>query len=334
MLKGLSIIFVNYRSASLLDDCIQSFQQFNSELDSQIIVVDNNSGDDSKQKILSKFPDVTWVQMNYNAGFARANNEGIRNSKGDTVLLLNPDVLFEDDSTDQCYKRLQHSPHIGAGVQLYNPDKTPQITGSYFIKGGINHFLPLPVLGNLFKWLGTQLKVKKTNVPEAKGEVMVDWINGAFLMVKKSAIEKAGLLDEDFFLYSEEIEWCSRLRHYGSFCVYGDLHAIHLQGETANKAFGSSGQGYFNLWDKKGKQIMLSNFVRIRKQFGIAWFLFHLIVYIIEVPLSFCKVCWNRLLSQRDFTFSQFKGYCKNVFTVIKHSLIIIQNKPHFYKVL
>jgi len=280
------------------------------------------------------FPDIIWIQKNYNSGFARANNEGIRRSKGDTVLLLNPDVLFQDDSMEQCYKRLRQSSHIGAGVQLYNPDKTPQITGSYFIKGGINHFLPLPVLGKLFKWLGTLLKVKKTNVPEAKGEVAVDWINGAFLMVKKSAIENAGLLDEDFFLYSEEIEWCSRLGKYGSFCVYGDLHAIHLQGETANNAFGSSGQGYYNLWDKKGKQIMLSNFVRIRKQFGVAWFMCHLIVYIAEVPLFFFKVCWQSIISVRRFTFSQFKGYCINLLTVIQHSLIIIQNKPHFYKVL
>jgi len=330
----LSIVIVNYRSLSLLINCIKSIYQFNRELTREIIVVDNNSSDDSKGKILSLFPDIIWVQMNYNAGFARANNEGIRHSKGNTVLLLNPDVLFEDDSLGQCYKRLQQSPHIGAGVQLFNPDKTPQITGSYFIRGGINHFLPLPVLGNLFRRMGTQLKVKKTNVPEAKGDVVVDWINGAFLMVKRPVFEKAGLLDEDFFLYSEEIEWCSRLRRYGSFCVYGDLRAIHLQGETANKAFGSSGQGYFNLWDKKGKQIMLSSFVRIRKQFGIAWFLFHLLVYLAEIPLSFCKVCWQSLIAARRFTFSQFNGYCKNVLTVIKHSWIIIQNKPHFYKVL
>lgn len=330
----LSIIIVNYRSYGLLINSIKSIYQFNAGLIKEIIVVDNNSSDDSKEKIFSIFPNIVWIQMNYNAGFARANNEGIRYSKGDTILLLNPDVLFEDDSVSQCYQKLQQSPHIGAGVQLFNPDRTPQITGSYFIKGGINHFLPLPVLGKLFKWLGTQLKVKKTNVPEAKGEVTVDWINGAFLMVKKSAIEKAGLLDEDFFLYSEEIEWCSRLRQYGSFCVYGDLHAIHLQGETANKAFGSSGQGYFNLWDKKGKQIMLSNFVRIRKQFGVGWFICHLLVYIAEVPLSFFKVCWHSIISARRFTFSQFKGYCINLLTVIQHSLIIIQNKRHFYKVL
>ena len=334
MFKGLSIIIVNYRSASLLINCIQSLRQFNHPLNSEIIVVDNDSNDNSKERVLSQYPDVTWIQMNYNSGFARANNEGIRHSNGDTILLLNPDVVFEDDSISQCDRRLRDSDHIGAGVQLLNPDRTPQITGSYFIKGGINHFLPLPVLGRLFKWLGTQLKVKKTSIPEAKGWAQVDWINGAFLMVKKNVIEMAGLLDEDFFLYAEEIEWCSRLRRHGAFCVYGDLHAIHLQGETANETFGSSGKGYFNLSDKKGRQIMLSNFVRIRKQFGIAWFLFHLLVYLAEIPFFFLKVCWHRLLSRRDFTFSQFEGYCKNLFTVIKHSFTIIRNKPHFYKVL
>ena len=334
MLKELSIIIVNYRSASLLINCIQSLRQFNHHLHSEIIVVDNNSGDDSKERILSKYPDVTWIQMNYNSGFARANNEGIRHSKGDTILLLNPDVLFEGDSVTQCYNRLQDSNYIGAGVQLLNPDRTPQITGSYFIKGGINHFLPLPVLGKLFKWLGTRLKVKKTSIPEAKGQAEVDWINGAFLMVKKAATEKAGLLDEDFFLYAEEIEWCSRLRRYGSFCVYGDLHAIHLQGETANKAFGSSGKGYFNLSDRKGGQIMLSNFVRIRKQFGTGWFIFHLLVYLAEIPFFFLKVCLQKLFMSVEWTFSEFRGYCKNLLTVVKHSFAIIRNKPHFYKVL
>lgn len=328
----LSIVIVNYNSLVLIDDCIQSLVDHTKELAFEIIVVDNSNNDGNA--LVTKFPKVQWIDMKYNAGFARANNEGIRNSKGDTILLLNPDTLFKDNSIAQCYERLLQSNSIGASVQLLNPDKTPQITGSYFIKGGVNHFLPLPVFGKFFKWLGTQLKVKKTNVPEAKGVVEVDWLNGAFLMVKKSAVEKAGLLDEDFFLYSEEIEWCSRLRRYGSFSVYGDLHAIHLQGETANEAFGSSGRGYFNLYDRKGGQLMLSNFVRIRKQFGVAWFVFHLLVYLAEIPFFFSKVCWQTLFSSKGFSFSQFKGYCKNLFLVIKHSFTIIRNKPHFYKTL
>ena len=330
----LSIIIVNYNSAALLIDCIGSLVQCDSGLEKEIMVVDNKSEDDSQQRVVARFPEVYWLQMNYNAGFARANNVGIRQSTGDMVLLLNPDVLFEDDSVDQCYSRLQQSNYIGAGVQLLNPDRTPQITGSYFIMGGINHFLPLPVLGRVFKWLGSTLKVKKTNVPEAKGEVEVDWVNGAFLMVKKSAIEKAGLLDEDFFLYSEEIEWCSRLRRLGSFCVYGDLHAIHLQGETANETFGSAGKGYFNLFDKKGGQIMLSNFVRIRKQFGVAWFFFHLLIYLLEIPLFLLQLCFQRLVGKSRLNFADFKGYCTNLSIVLSLTPTIVRNKPHFYKVL
>jgi len=333
-LAGLTIIIVNYRSASILVDCIKTLLQFKVDGEKEIIVVDNNSGDDSEQIIRGLLPAVVWIQMTYNAGFARANNEGIRQSTGDIVLLLNPDVLFEDGSVDECYSRLRRSTYIGAGVQLLNRDGTPQITGSYFIKGGINHFLPLPVLGRVFKWLGETLKVKKTNVPEAKGEVEVDWINGAFLMVKRSAIEKAGLLDEDFFLYAEEIEWCSRLRRIGSFCVYGDLHAIHLQGETANETFGSSGKGYFNLFDKKGGQIMLSNFVRIRKQFGVAWFFFHLLIYLLEIPFFLLRVCIQKVLGKPHLDFIDFKGYCRNLFRVVRHSPTIVRNRPHLYKVL
>ncbi|MGZ3852771.1 MAG: glycosyltransferase family 2 protein [Flavisolibacter sp.] len=329
-----SIIIVNYHSASLLINCIESLLKYTADINKEIIVVDNNSGDDSEQRVRALFPNIVWIQMTYNAGFARANNVGIRQSTGDTVLLLNPDVLFEDDSVHQCYSRLQQSSYVGAGVQLLNPDRTPQITGSYFIKGGINHFLPLPVLGKVFKWLGSTLKVKKTNVPEAKGAVEVDWINGAFLMVKKSAMEKAGLLDEDFFLYAEEIEWCSRLRRLGSFCVYGDLHAIHLQGATANETFGSAGKGYFNLFDKKGRQIMLSNFVRIRKQFGIAWFLFHLLIYLMEVPLFLLQLCLQNLIGKPRLSFGDFRGYCANLSTVLSLSPTIVRNKPHFYKVL
>ena len=75
--------------------------------------------------------------------------------------------------------------------------------------------MALPYSGRFIRWRGYTFKIKKTNVAEAHGTVEVDWINGAFLMVKKEAIEKAGLMDEDFFLYFEEIEWCSRLRKAG-----------------------------------------------------------------------------------------------------------------------
>lgn len=331
----LSIIIVNYNSEALIKDCITSIYQFTPNLPIEILVVNNSSSTEGKTRIQDAFSQVRWLQMSYNAGFARANNEGIRQAKGDVVLLLNPDTLIEDKAIDNCYKRFISSQYVGCGVQLLNPDRTPQISGNYFITGGVNNLLPLPFFGRFIKWLGTSLKVKKTNVPEAKGEVEVDWVNGAFLMVKKKAIEKAGLLDEDFFLYAEEIEWCSRLRKLGPLCIYGDLHVIHLQGETANETFASEGKGYYNLFDRKGRQILLSNFVRIRKQFGAGWFLIHLLFYLMEIPFFLGVVCIQKISGkQTGYKFSQLKGYVNNIMYLVGQSVTILKNKPHFYKAL
>ena len=330
----LSIIIINYKSGQLVADCIQSIYKQKSAFSYEIIVVDNNSEDNSSQKITGLFPQVIWIEMNYNSGFARANNEGIKRSKGETVLLLNADTIIENNAIEKCYNYLTNSLYIGCGVQLLNADRTPQISGNYAMKGGLNYLLPLPFLGNALKFFATIFKVKKPNVPDAKGIVEVDWINGAFLMVKKSAINKAGLMDEDFFLYAEEAEWCSRLKKTGKLCIYGDLNIIHLQGETSNEIFESSGKGYFNLFDRKGLQIMLSNLVRIRKEFGIAWFLLILSVYVAEIPVFFIGVFISKIFSSKKYSFHQVKNYAGNIFNILKLSPAIIRNHPYFYKVL
>jgi GT2 family glycosyltransferase len=329
----LSIIIVNYKSLKLISGCLESIYKYDQPENFDIIVVDN-SGDDP-QSLLERFPLVRWMPMNYNSGFARANNRGIESSAGDVVLLLNPDVLVEDDAISKCHQQFKASSFVACGVQLLNPDKTPQISGSYFKQGGINHFLPLPVIGRFLKWIGIVMKVEKPSIVQAEGIMEVDWINGAFLMVKKEFIKKAGPLDEDFFLYSEEIEWCSRLRKQGTLGIYGDLNVIHLQGEAANEAFDSEGKGYHNLFDKKGRQIMLSNFVRIRKQFGVGWFAIHMLVYLLEVPFFFLRILSQILIPYKTkFTFADFKGYCSNLIYLLGNASKIISNKPHFYKAL
>jgi hypothetical protein len=202
------------------------------------------------------------------------------------------------------------------------------------MKGGLNYLLPLPFLGNLLKSFANVFGVKKPNVPDASAIVEVDWINGAFLMVKKPAIQKAGLMDEDFFLYAEEAEWCSRLKKVGKLCIYGDINVIHLQGETSNETFGSSGKGYMNLFDRKGLQIMLSNLVRIRKEFGVGWFAFILSVYTFEIPIFFIGVLISKIFFLNKYSFTAAKNYTSNVFKIINLSPTIINSRPHFYKVL
>jgi GT2 family glycosyltransferase len=335
-LVTISIIIVNYRSGELVVDCLHSVYRETIKTSFEVIVVDNHSEDQSEELILGAFPGLKWIQMGYNAGFARANNEGIRRSSGQIVLLLNPDTLVENNAIDRCCELFQHSGYIACGVQLINPDRTPQIAGNYFMVGGLNHLLPLPYLGNFLSKIGNALRVKSTNVPDSNSIVEVDWISGAFLMVKKSALTEAGLMDEDFFLYAEEAEWCYRLGMQGKLCLFGQIKVLHLQGESANKAFGSGGKGYYNLYDRKGLQIMLSNFVRIRKQFGIIWFLIHLVIYIFEIPFFVFGISISRMFlgPEAKYSFSDFRHFSKNMLFILLISPKIIRNAPHFYKVL
>lgn len=333
---SLSIIIVNYKTPRLLAGCISSIYAQTRDIEFEIIVVDNASNDNSRQLIIAAFPGVKWIQLDYNAGFARANNEGIRRSAGDTVLLLNSDTINENDAIGRCYQVFSGSPYIACGVQLLNADRSPQISGNYFMTGGLNNLLPLPYTGKAVKWLGNIAKVKKPHVAESSAAIEVDWINGAFLMVKKDVIGKAGLLDKDFFLYAEEAEWCYRLGKHGKLVIYGQFNVIHLQGETSNATFKSFGKGYYNLYDTKGLQIMVSNFVRIRKQFGAGWFIFQLLVYTFTVPVYLILGSLQAIINLKNPgpTLSSVWDFSRNVCLLWGYFLPIVRKRPFFYKVI
>jgi GT2 family glycosyltransferase len=320
----------------MIADCLRSILAFNNGPGYEIIIVNNAAGNDDRNKLIADFPEINWIEMNYNAGFARANNAGIQAAKAPFILLLNPDTLAIDDSLDRCVDLFSASAFSACGVQLLNEDRTPQISGNFFMQGGLNHLLPLPYWGNFLRWIAFRIKTKIPNVPKAKTVEKVDWISGAFLMAKKEAILKAGLLDPDFFLYAEEVEWCSRLQKAGELCIYGDLHFIHLQGEAINKDQQSIEKGYAGLFDRKGLQVMLSNHVRVRKQYGTGWFLFLLINYTWAIPVYAIFSFFHRLFTLRNpvAEWPRVFAFAKNVFYIWKLSPVIIRNKPHFYKVL
>jgi GT2 family glycosyltransferase len=334
----LSIIIVNYNAAQLIIDCIRSVKEQTIGLEYEIIVVDNDSADNSLQVIRDTFPDVIVHQMGYNSGFSRANNQGIKMAKGDVVLLLNPDTLVLNNAIEKNYHAfIADAEYAACGVQLVEEDHGPQISGLYFMPGGINVLLPLPYWGNFLKWLGYTLKSKKPNIPNTDTKTDVDWISGAYLMVKKEAIQRVGAMDEDFFLFAEEIEWCSRLKKAGKLCIYGQYNVVHLQGEISGVTFDSYDKGYYNLYDKKGLQIMVSNFLRIRKQFGMAWFLFGLANYIFAVPVSFLGAVLTKLFrpSKMIAELRVYSGFYRNVGILLsRYFLRIISGKPYFYKVL
>src|ERR1043165_6964082 len=121
---SISIIIVNYKTPALLVDCLRTVFTGRQTIPTEVIVVDNASGDNSREVITAAFPQVKWIQLNYNAGFARGNNEGIRQSTGDVVLLLNSDTLNEDNAVEHCYRQFIASDYVACGVQLLNADRS------------------------------------------------------------------------------------------------------------------------------------------------------------------------------------------------------------------
>lgn len=300
----------------------------------EIILIDNSPHDGVALSLLQTFPQIRYQALPANQGFARANNAGIAMAKAETVLLLNTDTIIRHNAIGVCFARLQQNNElIAAGVQLEYADGSPQVSGSFNLTGGLNFLMAIPYFGRVLRWLSMQIGVKRPSIAEAVSATEVDWISGAFLMVKMSAIRKAGPLDPDFFLYHEESEWCGRLQRFGKLCLYGDLRVTHQEGASANTAFQSTTNAYSNLSDKKGFQLLLSMMVRIRKQFGLHWFLLHLSIHflasILALPIAF--------LHSFVGGFRQLKqtwGYATNVWRLLPFVVTIIQKKPFFYKVL
>ena len=332
----LSIIFVNYKTGQLLLDCIDSIYTQTKIVSVEIIVADNFSQDDSKQIVTSKYTEVVWIDMGYNAGFARANNAGIKIATGEFVLILNTDTIILDGALDKAVALFKvEKEAVACGVQLLNKDGSNQISGAHFIKGGLNFLLPLPYLGNFVRYWGYQLKSTIPSITSISDKVEVDWIVGAFILTTKK-IAQATLLDEDFFMYAEEIEWCYRLRKKGKLFLYEEPKVIHLGGATSGSFYNTEeSDNSKNLWNKKGLQILISMMLRIRKQFGIGWFLIMLAVFVVEIPVFAIGIFLEKFFRKQPLKYSwlDFKNYCNNINILLKHTSKIISNKPHFYKV-
>ena len=144
----LSIIIVNYKTPQLVLDCLASIYKYD-VTGVEIILVDNNSDDNIQQILEQHYPLIIFIQMKYNAGFARANNAAIKIAKGENILLLNSDTVNLNDAINKCDNLLRVSDYAAAGVQLLNEDKSPQISGNYAMKGGLNYLLPIPFTANI-----------------------------------------------------------------------------------------------------------------------------------------------------------------------------------------
>lgn len=222
----LSIIIVSYNVRSYLEHCLQSVQKALEGIEGEVWVVDNNSPDDSVDVLRRDYPWVRLIANTENMGFARANNLAIRQSQSDYVLLLNPDTVVEEPTLRGVLDFMDAHPEAGgAGVMMHNEDGTLALES--------RRGLPTPWVGAL-KMLGFTRRYYMSDLPwDQPGRI--DVISGAFCMLRRKALDQVGLLDEDFFMYGEDIDLSYRLLKDGWQNWYLPYEIIHFKGRSTQK---------------------------------------------------------------------------------------------------
>lgn len=232
----LSIIIVNYKNPHLILQCVKSIVEREKAIDYEIIVIDNDSQDETERQLRAVCPNLKWIQMGYNSGFGRANNVGIRETKGDYILFLNSDIIVPQDNVlNTCVKHLQElgDKNIVLGTNLCNLDGSYQETlrlrfPTIKDKLRANALYILIVNRLLGKNPYQKEKIQQYEAHQKSG--FVAWINGAFLLANKQTVLTNKLLfDTDLFLYGEDIEWCWMAQKKGvRFYHYANAQLVHI----------------------------------------------------------------------------------------------------------
>jgi len=238
----LSIIVVNYNGKDILCNCVESIYKNSPTINFEIILVDNASSDGSVEMVKKEFPEVRVLVNQENKGFSFANNRGIEMAKGDYMLLLNNDTLILPGQLDIMLNFMQEHQDVGAvGPKLLNPDGSFQLS-----------FWPFPNLFtefnrriiNLFAFANYRFfkdLLEKFYIKEKE----VDWVSGACLMVRRKTIEDVGILDENFFMYFEDVDWCYRIRRKGwKIYFLPTARIVHLLGKSMEKEKQKNKQNY------------------------------------------------------------------------------------------
>lgn len=220
-----SIIILNYKTPGLLKQCLRGLDTAQLKFSHEIIVVDNASNDGSAEMVQSDFPNVTLIVAATNRGFAAGNNLGIRASHGEHILIMTPDLAVFSGVLEQLLEYLKTHPTVGVvAPQLRNPDGSIQISTYHFPSPWVPLLRRTP-LGKI-PWGRRILRSYLMATWDRQETRPVEWVLGACMMTRRSTLEKVGLLDERFFLYFEDIDWCRRFWEQGFSVVY--YHAASL----------------------------------------------------------------------------------------------------------
>ncbi len=232
----LSVIIVNYNVQYFLEQCLHSVYSAKKNFDIEVIVVDNNSADDSVKMLSEKFPDIHLIKNKTNSGFSVANNQAIKIATGEYILLLNPDTIVEPDTFEKTIAFMDAHHEAGAlGVKMLNGEGDFLPESKRGLPTPLVAFYKLSGLSTLFPESKTFNKYHLGFLDDTEIH-QVDVLAGAFMLIRKSVLEIVGLLDEKFFMYGEDVDLSYRITLAGFKNYYfPETKIIHYKGKSTNK---------------------------------------------------------------------------------------------------
>jgi GT2 family glycosyltransferase len=232
----LSVVIVNYNVRHFLEQCLNAVYKAGLSLETEILVVDNNSVDGSCQMVKEKFPFVHLIENHENRGFSKANNQAIRIAKGKYILLLNPDTVVEESTFEKCFSFMEEHPEAGGlGVKMIDGKGKFLPESKRALPNPSVAFWKIFGFSALFPHSRTFAKYHLGYLDSSQTHA-VEILSGAFMFLRKEALDKTGLLDENFFMYGEDIDlsWRLILAGYTNYYFPGTT-IIHYKGESTKK---------------------------------------------------------------------------------------------------
>lgn len=224
----LSIIVLNFKAKRLLRECLRSIRFANPQLRYEVIVVDNESRDGTAEMVKSEFPEHVLIESGSNLGYAGGNNLGIHKAQGAYVMIMNPDIFVKEGTLEALVRYMDEHQDVGlVGPQLLSGDGSHQ-ESSYRFHSLLTPWLRRTFLGNT-RWGQKRLSHFLMQDAPITGPTEVDWLLGGAVVARRTAIDAVGLLDERFFLYFDDVDWCRRFWEKGWKVVHiPSVALIHL----------------------------------------------------------------------------------------------------------
>ncbi len=231
------VVIVSFNTRELLRKCLLSVLRSAGDISTRVVVVDNASQDGSCEMLKKEFPEVCLIENKDNVGFARAVNQGVKRFRADFILLVNPDVEIKEEAVAAMYRFIKEREEIGiVGCKLLFPDGRRQHSCRRFPTLTVSIFEVFPV--NLLFPHNKWVKHYNYNFEDFKEPVEVEWISGAVLLIRYKVFEELKGFDEEFFIYSEEMDFFKRLRDRGyKAYYYPKAEAIHHHGASTQQTY-------------------------------------------------------------------------------------------------